>query len=105
MPKKKHPIPLSSNERIKLESILAKGRNSAHRQRYARILLLADTHGPAGARSDSQIAGAAHMSVATVERVRRICVEHGLERALQPRDPERIVLVQDNLNTHSPASL
>ena len=25
----------------------------------------------------------------SVERVRRICVEHGLERALEPKDPER----------------
>jgi len=27
-----------------------------------------------------------------VERVRRICVEHGLERALEPKDPERVYL-------------
>ncbi|MEO6785799.1 MAG: hypothetical protein ABI318_06665, partial [Chthoniobacteraceae bacterium] len=39
-------------------SILRKGTASAHRQRQARILLLADTEDPDGAKSDSQIAAA-----------------------------------------------
>ena len=89
MPKKKHHIRLSVQERNELEAILRKGRASALRQRHARILLLADTEGPDGGSSDSQIAAAAHTSIATVERVRRVCVEHGLERALQGKDPER----------------
>jgi len=53
------------------------------------ILLLADRHGPEGGWSDAQISRAAQTSIATIERVRRVCVEHGLERALQPKDPER----------------
>ena len=89
MPKKKHHIRLSGEERAQLETIVRKGKANAHRQRHARILLLADTHGPEGGWSDSRIAGAAHTSIPTVERVRRICVEHGLERALEPKDPER----------------
>lgn len=89
MPNKKHHIQLSVEERAQLEAIVRKGKASAHRQRHARILLLADTAGPEGGWSDSQIAGAAHSSIPTVERVRRICVEHGLERALEPKDPER----------------
>ena len=89
MPKKKHHIRLGAQERNELEAILRKGRASALRQRHARILLLADTEGPDGGSSDSQIAAAAHTSIATVERVRRVCVEHGLERALQGKDPER----------------
>lgn len=89
MPKKKHHIRLRSDEREQLETILRKGQASAHRQRHARILLLADTHGPDGGWSDAQIARAAQTSIPTVERVRRICVEHGLERALAPKDPER----------------
>ena len=44
---------------------------------------------PRGAGSDSQIASAAHTSIPTIGRVRRICVEHGLERALDGKDPER----------------
>ena len=89
MPKKKHHIRLSAQERNELEAILRKGRASAVRQRHARIVLLADTAGPEGGSSDSQIASAAHTSIPSVERVRRVCVEHGLERALERKDPER----------------
>ena len=89
MPKKKHHIRLSGEERKQLETILHKGQASAHRQRHARILLLADTHGPEEGWSDARIARAAHTSIPTVERVRRVCVEHGLLRALEGKDPER----------------
>ena len=81
MPKKKHHIRLSAQERNELEAILRKGRASAVRQRHARILLLADTAGPEGGSSDSQIASAAYTSIPSVER--------GLERALERKDPER----------------
>lgn len=89
MPKKKHHIQLSFKEREQLEAIVRKGKTSAQRQRHARILLLADTHGPEGGWSDAQIAKAAQTSIPTVERVRRVCVEHGLERALERKDPDR----------------
>ena len=89
MPKKKHHIRLSSKEREQLETILRKGKASAQRQRHARILLLADINGPEGGWSDSQIARATQTSIPTVERVRRVCVEHGLERALDRKDPDR----------------
>jgi len=89
MPKKKHHIRLSGAERERLETILRKGKTSAQRQRHARILLLADSNGPQGGWSDSQIARAAQTSIPTIERVRRVCVEHGLERALERKDPDR----------------
>jgi transposase len=89
MPKKKHHIRLSAEERQQLEAILRKGKASAHRQRHVRILLLADLNGPEGGWSDSDIASAVGTSIPTIERVRRICVEHGLERALERKDPER----------------
>ena len=89
MPKKKHHLRLSAQERNELKAILRKGRASAVRQRHARILLLAGTAGPEGGSSDSPIASAAHTSIPSVERVRRVCVEHGLERALERKDPAR----------------
>ena len=89
MPKKKHHIRLSCQEREQLENILRRGKASAQRQCHARILLFADVNGPDGGWSDSQIAEAARTSIATAERVRRICVEHGLERALDRKDPDR----------------
>ena len=89
MPKKKHHSQRSAQEREELTSVLRKGSASAQRQRPARILLRADTGGSAAGSSDSQIAASTHTSIATVERVRRICLEHGLERALERKDPER----------------
>jgi len=90
MPKKKHSIKRSAAERELLQKILDKGSASALRQRHARILPLADSDGPEGDWSDGQIARATQTSIPTVERVRRICVEHGLERALERKDPERV---------------
>ena len=89
MPNKKHHIRLGAKERAQLETILRKGQASAYRQCHARILLLADIQSPKGGWSDSQIARAAQTSIPTVERVRRACVEHGLERALERKDPDR----------------
>lgn len=90
MPKKKHHIRLSGEERQELEAIVGKGKASAQRQCHARILLLADTAGPGGGWSDSQIALAVHTSIPTIERVRRVCVEQGLDRALERKDPDRL---------------
>src|ERR1700744_5443397 len=89
MPKKKHHIQLSKAERRELEAIVGKGKASAQRQCHARILLLADTSGPEGGWRDSQIALGVRTSIPTIERVRRICVEHGLKRALERKDPDR----------------
>jgi transposase len=89
MPKKKYHIRLNSEERRELKAVVSKGKGSAPRQCHARILLLADTNGPEGGWSDSQIAQAVHTSIPTIERVRRACVEHGLDRALERKDPER----------------
>ena len=92
MPKKKHHIRLSPEERAQLEAIVRKGRANAHRQRHARILLLADPEEPTGGWSDAQIARAVQTSIPTVERVRRVCVEEGLERALAGKASRRIYL-------------
>jgi transposase len=89
MPKKKYHIRLSEEERAELAAIVGKGKSGAQRQCHARILLLADTEGPEGGWSDSQIAQAVHTSIPTIERVRRVCVEYGLARALERKDPER----------------
>ncbi len=83
-------VRLSASERETLESIIRKKQSSAHKQRHARILLKADENAPDGASSDARIAEAVEVGVATVERVRRILVEHGLERALERKDPDRI---------------
>ena len=63
-------IQLSAQERAQLEAIVRKGKGNAHRQRHARVLLLADTNWPEGGWSDSRIAGAGPTSMPTVERAR-----------------------------------
>lgn len=86
---KRYRIRLSASERDILLSLINRGRVAAHKQRHARILLQADEN-QASAQTDEAIAKALEISVSTVQRVRRIFVEHGLERALERKDPERV---------------
>lgn len=87
---KKHHIKLEPDEHTRLENILRRGKANAPAQRHARILLLADANNPETGWNDAEIAAAVQTSVGTVERVRRICVEHGLDRALERKDPDRL---------------
>lgn len=86
---KKYRIELTAQERLELTGILKRGKAAVLRQRHARILLLADENLSGGARSDVDIAVAVGVGVATVERVRRVCVEHGLARSLKRKGPAR----------------
>ena len=81
---------LEASERELLEAIIKKDRCAAHKQRHARILLKADENAPDGPLTDEQIAEAVECGTATVQRVRRIFVEHGLERSLHRKDPDRV---------------
>ena len=85
----KYRIRLTSQEREQLMDILRRKRSAAARQSHARILLKADEEGPEGALDDEAIASAVEVSRSTVERVRRRCVEHGLESALERKSPDR----------------
>jgi len=73
-----------------LEAVIRKDQCAAHKQRHARILRKADENAPGGALGDERISEAVHVGTATVQRARRIFVEHGLERALQRREPDRV---------------
>jgi len=83
-------VRLEVSERRSLEAILRKEKCAAHRQRHARILLKADENSPKGSLTDIKVAKAVDVGTATVERVRRIFVEHGLEAALERKDPDRV---------------
>ena len=66
---------------------MSRGSAAAYRQTPARILLLSDENQDGGAMLDTDIAQA--LGTATVERVRRRCVEEGLaslgtERTTEP---------------------
>ena len=57
----------------------------SYRQTHARILLLSDENQSESGMKDDEIARVLKVGSATVARVRRRCVEEGLERALGAR--------------------
>ena len=79
---KKYRIELSVEERQELKAMVSRGRAAAYRQTHARILLLNDEAQGEGVMKDGDIARSLQVGAATVERVRRRCVEEGVEAAL-----------------------
>lgn len=85
MPAKKYRVRLSEEEQEELKGLVSRGRAAAYRQTHARILLLADEAQDGGEMKDEEIARVLKVGSATVERVRRRCVEEGVEAALGRR--------------------
>ena len=79
---KKYRVALAEEEQQELKGLVSRGRVAAYRQTHARILLLCDENQANGSMKDEEIARALKVGTATVERVRRRCVEEGLKRAL-----------------------
>ena len=75
---KKYRVRPTGEEQQELMSLMSKGRAAAYKQTHARILLLSDENQPDGAMMDQEIARVLRVGSATVERVRRRCVEEGL---------------------------
>ena len=82
---KKYEIELSSVEREFLREIVSQGSASARKIQHAQILLKADVSEKGPAWKDKAITDAFEVSIRTVERIRKRCVEHGLEDALVHR--------------------
>ena len=87
--KKLFVVRLSEEERSELTKLVKTGRAPAYRRRHAEILLQADQgqHGPA--LHDRQIVDKLDVARQTVEKVRKRCVEEGLEAALGRRQRSR----------------
>jgi hypothetical protein len=86
---KKYQVTLAESERAALRQRVSAGQGRARALVHARILLKAD-QGPQGpAWTDEAIAAALDVSLSTVARVRRRCVEAGLQAALDPHRPRR----------------
>lgn len=81
MPRMQHQVPLSSDERAQLATILRRGTASAFTQRRARVLLKTDRNGPR--LTDAQVADACAVSPRLVARARADWVTRGLA-SLQP---------------------
>ena len=87
MPAKKYRIELTREEQQELKALVSKGRAAAYKQTHARILLLSDEARKDGGLTDEEVARSLEIASATVERIRRRCVEEGIEAALG-RKPE-----------------
>ena len=83
---KKYRVQLTEEEQQELRALVSKGRAAAYKQTHARILLLSNEGCEGGGLKDEEIGRSlAHfkqVGTATVERVRRRCVEAGVAAAL-----------------------
>ena len=116
---KKYRVELTEGERGELKALVSQGRAAAYKQTHARILLLSDENWGEGPLKDLEIARVLQVGTATVERVRRRCVEAGVEAALSRRQqlkrrPKKldgsgeahpVSSTGQALNSHHPASL
>jgi len=81
---KRYPVRLTDPQRESLRRLIASGTAPARKLTHARILLKADEGW-----TDAAIARAVESSQPTISRVRKQCVEEGLEAALNRRAPTR----------------
>ena len=79
---KKYRVALKVEEQEELKALVSRGRAAAYKQTHARILLLSDENQAEGPMLDQEIARSLKVGTATVERVRRRCVEEGVAAAL-----------------------
>lgn len=84
---KKYIVSLSAEERQSLKQLTKKGKAPAYKINHARILLKADTNQQDGGGVDEAISKALDVSIPTIERVRRLFVEQGIEAALNRQPP------------------
>ena len=89
MPAKKYRVQLNMEERQELKGLVSRGRAAAYKQTHARILLLGDEAQEGGAMKDEEIARSLQIGSATVGRVRRRCVEEGVEAAVGRKEQLR----------------
>ena len=92
--RKLYRVRMSAEERTELSGIV-NGKAAAHRRKHAHMLLLADEDQEDGGRTDAEIASVLGVGAATVVRVRKRCVEEGLEAAVGcrkqvNRDPQKL---------------
>ena len=93
---KKYIDQLSEEQRQALKQLIGSGVAPARKIMHAQILLKADSNETGPAWPDEQIQRTFEVGLATVERVRKRCVEYGFEEALtrrpQPQRPEKRIL-------------
>ena len=86
----KYAVYLTEAERARLRTLVGAGVAPARLLTRARILLKADQGEGGAAWADAAIAGALEVHPTTVARIRRQCVEQGVEAALARKRPDRV---------------
>ena len=79
---KKHRIRLTADDQQELNALVSRGRAAAYKQTHAGILLMSDESRSDGGMKDADITSALGVGQSTVERIRKRCVEEGVESAL-----------------------
>ena len=82
---KKYIVTLTEEERAGLQELIGKGKAAARKLTHGRILLKADVGSGGPGWQDEEISVALEVSTGTVQRIRQLFVEEGLEAALNPR--------------------
>lgn len=86
---KRYIVRLDADERMRLERLVKVGKGAAARIRHANILLAVDESEAGGKMKDVDAAAAFHVSVRSIESLRRRLVEEGLDAALDRRKQVR----------------
>lgn len=90
MPAKKYRVKLTKDEREYLLQLTSRGKVAARKLNHAKVLLHADEASEKTRMlKDADIATAAHISLKSIERIRKRFVEEGLESALNPKVQKR----------------
>jgi hypothetical protein len=79
---KKYTVGLESEERVRLKQLVGAGKAAAYRIRHANILLAVDESDDGSKMTDVAAARAFHVSVRSIELLRKRLVEDGLDAAL-----------------------
>ncbi len=86
----KYAVALTEAERAQLRTLVGSGSAPARMLTRARILLKANQGEGGPGWTDTAIAGALEVHPATVARIRRQCVEAGMDAALERKRPDRV---------------
>jgi hypothetical protein len=86
----KYAVLLTEEERAGLRTLIGAGVAPARLLTRARVLLKANQGEGGAAWSDAAIAGAVDLHPTTVARIRRQCVEQGVDAALERKRPDRV---------------
>lgn len=85
MPPIKYRVCLTGDERSMLHQMISSGKSAAAKLVHARILLKTDRGSAGPALADAKVAEAVDCSEFTVNRVKHLYVEKGIEAALNPQ--------------------